>query len=145
MLKLSKKLFILEIIRLIVTILIVTEFIDGRNGASWILLFTSPLCIFIYPVKDTKQRLFGVTLGLLCPLVLLSASYEPQVYLLLAVHLISLLDAVNDKKGSTTNARSLTLEDLVTAAYFVSLKIMNFFFFFTTTNNFINNKLFILN
>lgn len=120
--KQSRHLVIMELTKIFITCFIVTENIDGRNGLSWIILITSPICIFLYSTENIETRLKAVTVGLLCPLALLSASYEPQVYLLLGVHLISLVNAMKNNEHETLkhNEELLTPENLMTAAYFVS-------------------------
>ncbi|XP_034936003.1 GPI ethanolamine phosphate transferase 1 [Chelonus insularis] len=131
LLKKTMELLIIELIRLLIVSLIITEFIDGRKGLSWIILITSPICICLYSSTNKGTRLAGVTLGLLCPLTLLSASYEPQVYILLAVHLIALLKALERNRTvsgvNKNNHKLLTLEDLVIAAYFMLYILLSFF------------------
>ncbi|CAG5106878.1 Similar to PIGN: GPI ethanolamine phosphate transferase 1 (Homo sapiens) [Cotesia congregata] len=113
---LPSHILIIELLRLALTTLILTGDIDGRTGLSWIILASSPISIFLHPADDVKKRLTGVTYGLFCPLVLLSASYEPQVYLLLAIHLMTLLDNDNnDEELKSTGhcRRSLSPSDLM--------------------------------
>ncbi|KAK0078653.1 hypothetical protein PV325_002228 [Microctonus aethiopoides] len=127
--KQSRHLVIMELIKIFITCLIVTENIDGRNGLSWIILIISPICIFLYSTENIETRLKAVTVGLLCPLALLSASYEPQVYLLLGVHLISLVNAMKNNEHETLkhNEELLTPENLMTAAYFMLYILLSFF------------------
>ncbi|KAG8036844.1 hypothetical protein G9C98_004166 [Cotesia typhae] len=127
---LPSHILIIELLRLALTTLILTGDIDGRTGLSWIILASSPISIFLHPADDVKKRLTGVTYGLFCPLVLLSASYEPQVYLLLAIHLMTLLDNDNnDEELKSTGhcRRSLSPSDTVTAAYFMLYILLSFF------------------
>ncbi|XP_057337055.1 GPI ethanolamine phosphate transferase 1 [Microplitis mediator] len=127
---LPSHILVIELIRLSLTTLILTGDIDGRTGLSWIILATSPISIFLHPADDVKKRLTGVTYGLFSPLVLLSASYEPQVFLLLAVHLMRLLDNDNNEqelKATGHCRRSLSPSDLVTAAYLMLYILLSFF------------------
>lgn len=120
------KLKCLEFGRMFITSLIIGGIVDGRSGVSWLILLSSPLTIFLYRVDDPAGKLTGVLLGFLCPLSLLSASYEPQFYTLLALHLIKLLESMSShpddlqEKSNNEDKKNLSPEDLVTAAYFVS-------------------------
>lgn len=115
----------MEILRLIITGLVCTKFIDGRYLVSWIILLTTPLCIWQYPT-DVKTRMLGITLGLFCPLALLSTSYEPLFLLTLTGNLYCWLTVVpttlKRSKGDT-----LTTEDMIKAAFFVSFFCTNVF------------------
>lgn len=121
----SKYRKVIEILRLVLTGLTLLEFIDGRNWISWAILLTTPLHICTYPTQ-LKERMQGVVLGLFCPLVLLSASYEPFFFIILAVHLSCWprSNAFPIQRYRDTK-RLLTMEELLTAAIFVS-------FFFST-------------
>ncbi|XP_011312824.1 GPI ethanolamine phosphate transferase 1 [Fopius arisanus] len=118
-------------IRICLTALIIAEIIDGRSGLSWFILITSPLSIFLYPVRPKALRLTGVIYGLLCPLALLSAAYEPQVFCLLGVHLISILKTIEDQEEPLSirklQERSLDFQDMTTAAYFMLYILLSFF------------------
>lgn len=106
---------IMEILRLIVTSLVYTEFLDGRYWISWIILLTTPLCIWYYPT-EIKKRILGIMLGFFCPLTLLSASYEPLFFIILTINLHCWLPATSRNSGS---AQKIT-RDLIKAAFFVS-------------------------
>ncbi|XP_048261823.1 GPI ethanolamine phosphate transferase 1 isoform X3 [Bombus terrestris] len=116
-----------EIFRLIVTGLIYLECIDGRSWISWTILSTTPLYIFTYPMQ-LKERMQGIVLGLFCPLVLLSASYEPFFFIILALHLscwsqfnVSSIQVYQNTKNL------LTIEELLKAAIFMLYTLMCFF------------------
>lgn len=106
---------IMEILRLIVTSLVYTEFLDGRYWILWIILLTTPLCIWYYPT-ETKRRMLGIMLGFFCPLTLLSASYEPLFFIILTINLLCWLQATSRSSGNT---QKIT-KDLIKAAFFVS-------------------------
>lgn len=115
-----------EIFRLIVTGLIYLECIDGRSWISWTILSMTPLHIFTYPMQ-LKKRMQGIVLGLFCPLVLLSASYEPFFFIILALHLscwsqfnVSSIQVYQNTKNL------LTIEELLKAAIFVSFVNISF-------------------
>ncbi|XP_014480211.1 PREDICTED: GPI ethanolamine phosphate transferase 1 isoform X2 [Dinoponera quadriceps] len=117
---------IMEILRLVVTGFVYTKFIDGRHLVSWVILLTTPLCIWQYPT-EVKARMLGITLGLFCPLALLSASYEPLFLLTLTGNLYCWLTltsptALKHSKGSTT-----ITEDLIEAAFFMLYTLLCFF------------------
>lgn len=105
--------------RLAVTALVVTGCVDGRDYVSWIILATAPLCIFFYPA-NAIDRIVGVVYGLLCPFALLSASYEPLFYLILAAHFLA-WPVSRYTTGSTKHRdEALTAVDVSRAAFFVS-------------------------
>ena len=116
----------MEIARLLITVMVLIGWIDGRNSISWIILLTTPLCIWLYP-ENPKIRIVGVVYGFLCPFALLSASYEPLFYLILAAHLLAWPTPTGSSKQQDT---SLTSNDILKAAFFVS------FFQLATRNNF---------
>ncbi|KAL6264062.1 hypothetical protein P5V15_004141 [Pogonomyrmex californicus] len=113
---------IIEILRLIITSLIYLEFIDGRNWISWIILLTTPLSIWFYPIETTK-RMLGVMLGFFCPLALLSASYEPLFFVTLTINLICWLQAIRSSKNSEEDDTG----DLIKAAFFMLYVLLSFF------------------
>ncbi|XP_070158756.1 GPI ethanolamine phosphate transferase 1 isoform X1 [Polyergus mexicanus] len=113
---------IMEILRLIVTSLVYTEFLDGRYWISWIILLTTPLCIWYYPT-ETKRRMLGVMLGFFCPLTLLSASYEPLFFIILTINLLCWLQVTSRSSGNT---QKIT-KDLIKAAFFMLYILMCFF------------------
>lgn len=106
----------IEILRLIVTSLVYTEFLDGRYYISWIILLTTPLCIWSYSTKD-KKRLLGIMFGFFCPLTLLSASYEPLFFIILTINLLYWLQTISKRSGIT---QQTITKDLIRAAFFVS-------------------------
>ncbi|CAL1679696.1 unnamed protein product [Lasius platythorax] len=113
---------IMEILRLIVTSLVYTEFLDGRYWISWIILLTTPLCIWYYPT-EIKKRILGIMLGFFCPLTLLSASYEPLFFIILTINLHCWLPATSRNSGS---AQKIT-RDLIKAAFFMLYILLCFF------------------
>ncbi|KOC64725.1 GPI ethanolamine phosphate transferase 1 [Habropoda laboriosa] len=123
----SKYRKIVEIFRLIITGLTYLEFIDGRNWISWVILLTTPLFIFTYPTQ-LKKRMQGIILGLFCPLVLLSASYEPFFFIILALHLSCWPQwnmLFTQRYQNTKNL--LTMEELLKAAIFMLYTLLCFF------------------
>ncbi|EZA60656.1 hypothetical protein DMN91_007484 [Ooceraea biroi] len=116
---------IIEILRLIVTSLVYTELIDGRFWISWIILLTTPLCIWYHPT-EVKSRMLGIMLGLFCPLTLLSASYEPLFFLTLTINLLWWLQAVPTIL-ETTSEDALTTKDLTKAALLMLYTLLCFF------------------
>ncbi|XP_028982358.1 GPI ethanolamine phosphate transferase 1 [Diachasma alloeum] len=127
----SKGLVALELIRVFLTGFIMSGVVDGRTGASWVILLSSPLSILLYPAEPEELKLTGVIFGLLCPLALLSASYEPQVFCLLGIHLISLLKTMKNGEEQLgimkPRKRSLDLVDVITAVYFMLYILLSFF------------------
>ncbi|KAL6423240.1 hypothetical protein ACFW04_010121 [Cataglyphis niger] len=113
---------IMEILRLIVTSLVYTEFLDGRYWISWIILLTTPLCIWCYPI-ETKRRMLGIMLGFFCPLTLLSASYEPLFFIILTINLLCWLQNTSRSSGNT---QKIT-KDLIKAAFFMLYILLCFF------------------
>jgi hypothetical protein len=107
---------IMEILRLIITSLVYTGFIDGRYWISWIILLSTPLCICYYPT-EIKSRMLGIMSGFFCPLTLLSASYEPLFFLTLTINLFYWLQAVPTISKTSGN---IITKDLIKAAIFVS-------------------------
>nr|XP_012235455.1 PREDICTED: LOW QUALITY PROTEIN: GPI ethanolamine phosphate transferase 1-like [Linepithema humile] len=116
---------IMEILRLIVTSLVYTEFIDGKHWISWIILLTTPLCIWCYPA-ETQRRTLGVMLGFFCPLTLLSASYEPLFFLTLTVNLFCWLRVAPITSKSSGDTQKIT-KDLFKAAFFMLYILLCFF------------------
>ncbi|XP_026674612.1 GPI ethanolamine phosphate transferase 1 isoform X2 [Ceratina calcarata] len=116
---------IIEIFRLAVTGLIYLEFIDGRSWASWAILLTTPLDIFTYSTR-LKIRMQGIILGLFCPLVLLSASYEPFFFLIFACHLYCWPQTITVQTDQSIK-KSLTIEELLKAAIFMFYTLLCFF------------------
>ncbi|KAJ8672992.1 hypothetical protein QAD02_004253 [Eretmocerus hayati] len=116
---------IIGIVRLSVTSLLCLNMIDGKSGISWLLLFTSPLDIWMYP-KDGSQRIFGVTVALLSPLALLSASYEPIFFLIMAAHLQNwpTYDYTRKSKNAPT---IMSLRHFSTAAFLMQYTLLCFF------------------
>ncbi|KAI4483722.1 hypothetical protein M0804_007982 [Polistes exclamans] len=108
----------IEIVRLIITGLIYLKLIDGRYWISWIILVSAPLFIWTYTV-NVKNRIEGITIGLFCPLSLLSASYEPLFFLILATHLLHWPLFIQDKFDEMTD-NVLSTRDFIKAAFFVS-------------------------
>ncbi|XP_020293464.1 GPI ethanolamine phosphate transferase 1 isoform X2 [Pseudomyrmex gracilis] len=116
---------VIEIVRLVVTSLVYTEFIDGRYWISWIILLTTPLCIWLYPMSIQKRTL-GIMLGFFCPLTLLSASYEPLFFLILTLNLLSWLEVAPSTSKSPEDMRKIT-RDLFKAAFFMLYILLCFF------------------
>jgi len=85
---------IIEILRLVITSLVYLEFIDGRYWISWIILLTTPLCIWYHPI-ETQKRTLGIMLGFFCPLTLLSSSFEPLFFMALTMNLICWLQVTS--------------------------------------------------
>nr|XP_034192608.1 GPI ethanolamine phosphate transferase 1 isoform X1 [Osmia lignaria]XP_034192609.1 GPI ethanolamine phosphate transferase 1 isoform X1 [Osmia lignaria]XP_034192610.1 GPI ethanolamine phosphate transferase 1 isoform X1 [Osmia lignaria] len=112
-----------EILRLAIIGLIYLEFIDGRNWISWAILLTTPLYICTYPTQ-LKERMQGIMLSLFCPLVLLSASYEPFFFIILALHLSCW---ISDVKKDEKSEDLLTIEELLKAAIFMLYTLLCFF------------------
>ena len=116
----------IEIFRLITTGLIYVEFIDGRSWISWTILLTTPLYIFTYSTQ-LRKRLQGIMLGLFCPLVLLSASYEPFFFIILALHLSCWSESnASSIQDYQSNKNPLTIEELLKAVIFVSFHNIRF-------------------
>ncbi|XP_072767343.1 GPI ethanolamine phosphate transferase 1 [Anoplolepis gracilipes] len=113
---------LMEILRLIVTSLVYIKFLDGRDWISWIILLTTPLCIWYYPT-ETKKRILGIMLGFFCPLTLLSASYEPLFFITLTINLLCWLETTS---RSSENTRKIT-RDLIKAAFFMLYILLCFF------------------
>ncbi|CAL7949608.1 unnamed protein product [Xylocopa violacea] len=116
-----------EIFRLVVTGLIYLEFIDGRNWVSWIILLITPLYILIYSAQ-LRKRMQGIVLSLFCPLVLLSASYEPFFFIILALHLScwQQFNAFSVQSDQNT-INPLTMEELLKAAILMLYTLLCFF------------------
>ncbi|XP_051170551.1 GPI ethanolamine phosphate transferase 1 isoform X2 [Leptopilina boulardi] len=127
--KTSGKIKCLEIMRLLLTGLVYIEFLDGRSWISWLILFSTPICIWIYP-PEFNEMIMGVTVHLSCPLVLLSTSYEPLFFLVLAFHFRCwpVEWEQTDLKDNTTH---IAMQDLVNA---VSLMLYTLLCFFGTGN-----------
>ncbi|KAK9294452.1 hypothetical protein QLX08_010915 [Tetragonisca angustula] len=117
----------IEIFRLITTGLIYVEFIDGRSWISWTILLTTPLYIFTYSTQ-LRKRLQGIMLGLFCPLVLLSASYEPFFFIILALHLSCWSESnASSIQDYQSNKNPLTIEELLKAVIFMLYTLLCFF------------------
>lgn len=115
----------MELARLAATTMVVAGLVDGRNYVSWIILITTPLFICLHPTR-AFDRILGIVYGLLCPYALLSASYEPLFYLVLAAHLLSW--PVADSTMESTKYRdkkSITSKDVTRAAFYVSFAIFH--------------------
>nr|XP_050863201.1 GPI ethanolamine phosphate transferase 1-like isoform X1 [Vespula vulgaris] len=115
---------IIEIVRLIITGLVYLKLIDGRYWISWIILASAPLFIWTYTVNP-KDRIEGITIGLFCPLSLLSASYEPFFFLTLAMHLLYWPLSIKDRNKTTDNILSIT--DFTKASFFMLYTLLCFF------------------
>lgn len=116
----------IEIFRLTITGLIYLEFIDGRNWISWTILLTTPFYICIYPMQS-KERMQGIMLGFFCPFVLLSASYEPCFFIILALHLSCWLQSNSSIQYHQSTKNALTIEELLKAAIFMLYTLLCFF------------------
>lgn len=108
----------IEIVRLVLTSLLCLNVIDGRSFFSWVLLFSTPFVIWLHP-KDWNQRIFGITIALMSPLALLSASYEPLFFLIFATHL-QYWPIYEYTFKAEEKLKILKLRDLSTAAFLVS-------------------------
>ncbi|XP_043254750.1 GPI ethanolamine phosphate transferase 1-like isoform X2 [Colletes gigas] len=116
-----------EIFRLIVTGATYLKFIDGRNWMSWAILLTTPLHICTYPI-ESKERMQAVILGLFCPLVLLSASYEPFFFIFLALHLSCWPRSNEFSSQSYQRTKNLlTVDELLKAVIFMLYTLLCFF------------------
>lgn len=115
--EMSRSQKIIEILRLIIASLVYIEIIDGRYWISWIILLTTPLSIWYYPI-EAKKRTLGIMFGFFCPFTLLSASYEPLFFITLTINLICWLE-VSSTTSRNSGERYMT-EDLMEAAFFVS-------------------------
>ncbi|KAL0130778.1 hypothetical protein PUN28_002415 [Cardiocondyla obscurior] len=122
--EMSRSQKIMETLRLIVTSLVYLEFIDGRYWISWIILLTTPLCIWFYP-KETKKRMLGIMFGFICPLTLLSTSYEPLFFMTLTINLICWLE-ITSTTSKSSGQQQITV-DLVKAAFFMLYILLCFF------------------
>ncbi|XP_011880603.1 PREDICTED: GPI ethanolamine phosphate transferase 1-like [Vollenhovia emeryi] len=122
--EMSRSLKIMEILRLVITSFVCMEFIDGRHWISWIILLTTPLCIWFHPI-ETKKRTLGIMFGLLCPLTLLSSSYEPIFFMTLTINLLCWLQDASPTSNSSRE-RKVT-EDLIKAAFFMLYVLLCFF------------------
>ncbi|XP_008204852.1 GPI ethanolamine phosphate transferase 1 isoform X1 [Nasonia vitripennis] len=116
---------VIEVIRIILTSLLCLNVIDGRAWLSWLLLLSTPLVISLYP-KDWNQRIFGVTVALLSPLALLSASYEPIFFLIFATH-IQHWPTFEFSQKSESGLRVLRLRNFSTAAFLMLYTLLCFF------------------
>jgi len=117
---------IIEILRLVITSLVYLEFIDGRYWISWIILLTTPLCIWYHPI-ETQKRTLGIMLGFFCPLTLLSASYEPLFFITLTINLRCWLQVTSTTLKSSGEQK--ITGDLIKAAFFVSFHYFSEKFF----------------
>ncbi|XP_029154828.1 GPI ethanolamine phosphate transferase 1-like isoform X2 [Nylanderia fulva] len=115
---------IMEILRLIITSLVYTQFLDGRYWISWTILLTTPLCICYYPMEP-KRRMLGVMLGFFCPLTLLSTSYEPLFLIILTINLHCWLQTTS--KNSRNIQKTHITRDLIKAAFFMLYILLSFF------------------
>ncbi|XP_058790888.1 GPI ethanolamine phosphate transferase 1-like isoform X2 [Phymastichus coffea] len=115
----------IEISRLVLTSLLCLNIIDGRSFFSWFLMFSTPFVIWLHP-KDWEQRIFGVTIALMSPLALLSASYEPLFFLIFASHLQywPIYEYSFKSKGGP---QILRLRDVSTAAFLMLYTLLSFF------------------
>lgn len=108
----------MEITRLILTGLVYVEILDGRSWISWLILFSTPICIWMYAL-EFDEIIMGVALHLSCPLVLLSTSYEPLFFLVLAYH-FHYWPLESEQKDLKDNTTHIDIQDLVKAASLVS-------------------------
>ncbi|EFN65621.1 GPI ethanolamine phosphate transferase 1 [Camponotus floridanus] len=113
----------MEILRIIITSLVYTKFLDGRYYISWIILLTTPLCIWSYPTEN-KRRMLGIMFGFFCPLTLLSASYEPLFFIILTINLFYWLQVISKRSGNT---QQTITKDLIQAAFFMLYILLCFF------------------
>ncbi|XP_015185779.1 PREDICTED: GPI ethanolamine phosphate transferase 1 isoform X2 [Polistes dominula] len=99
---------------------------DGRHWISWIILASAPLFIWTYTVNE-KNRIEGITIGLFCPLSLLSTSYEPLFFLTLAMHLLHWPLFIQDNKFDEMTDNVLSSKDFIKAAFFMLYTLLCFF------------------
>lgn len=116
--KSQKILKLIEVLRLILTGLVCTEFLEGRSWISWTILISTPFCIWAYSL-DSRQRIIGAAFHLLCPLALLSASYEPLFFLTLAGHLLC-WPLSKEQRELEDGEKHMSMQDLARAASLVS-------------------------
>lgn len=115
---------VIEILRFTMTGLVYTEFIDGRNWVSWLILASTPIYVWFSPI-ETKERISRIVFGLFCPLSLLSASYEPFFFLTIALHLLSWPHS--DTPTIQRNEGPLSTKELSRAAIFMLYTLLCFF------------------
>ncbi|XP_033216192.1 GPI ethanolamine phosphate transferase 1 isoform X2 [Belonocnema kinseyi] len=127
--KSPKILKLLEVLRLILTGLVCMEYLEGRSWISWTILISTPICIWAYSL-DSRQRIIGAALHLLCPLALLSASYEPVFFLTLAGHLLC-WPLAKEQRELEGDDKHMSMQDLARAA---SLMLYTLLCFFGTGN-----------
>ena len=116
--KSQKKLKLIEGFRIILTGLVCMEYLEGRSWISWTILISTPFCIWAYPL-DSRERIIGVAFHLLCPLALLSASYEPLFFLTLVGHLLC-WPLSKEQKELEDHDKHMSMQDLARAASLVS-------------------------
>ncbi|XP_048507582.1 GPI ethanolamine phosphate transferase 1-like isoform X2 [Athalia rosae] len=119
---------IVELVRFGTAALVCLNFVDGRTFISWLILVSTPLCVFAHPVGP-KQRIFGVGLAFLPTLALLSVSYEPLFLVALTAHLLSWpLPTATDSNGPVrAGKKTLCVEDYPKAAFFMLYVLLGFF------------------
>ncbi|PBC33927.1 GPI ethanolamine phosphate transferase [Apis cerana cerana] len=100
--------------------------LNGRNWISWTILLTTPLYICIYPIQS-KERMQGIMLGFFCPFILLSTSYEPCFFIILALHLSCWLQSNSFIQYHQNTKNALTMEELLKAAIFMLYTLLCFF------------------
>ena len=115
--RIKKYILVMEFSRLTLTLLISIDYVFKKFWASWFILFTTPIAIWLYP-SEWKERIFGISINLFSPLVLLSSSYEPVYFLLFSIFLQNCTFQKNLSSEAKINV--LSTRDLSTAAFMVS-------------------------
>ncbi|XP_014221295.1 GPI ethanolamine phosphate transferase 1-like [Trichogramma pretiosum] len=123
--RLNKCIKVIEIIRLCLTSVLTLNIIDGKSCLSWFLLFTTPLVICLHP-REWDRRIIGITMALLSPLALLSASHEPMFFLILSAHLQQWPIHVNAERCSS-NSKRMNLSNFSVASILMMYTLICFF------------------
>ncbi|XP_015584903.1 GPI ethanolamine phosphate transferase 1 isoform X2 [Cephus cinctus] len=121
----SKSLKLMEALRLVTTMSICANYVDGRGWLSWIILLLTPFSIWVHS-DNPKERIVGVAHGLLCPLALLSASYEPIFFLGLTAHLLC-WPLHSTLSHRMTGEVRLNIQDLSRAGFLMLYTLLCFF------------------
>lgn len=114
-----------EFSRLILTMLVCSGMLNGKTWASWFILFSTPLIIWMYSF-DWQQKFFGITIAFACPLALLSTSYETLFFLTMSIHIQYWPLNHYMQRGSITSPQKLGIRHLTVSAFLVS-KMFEFY------------------
>lgn len=117
-----------EGVRLVMAAAVCSGLVDGRSFISWLVLVSTPLCVFAYPA-GAEERIFGVALAFLPTLALLSATYEPLFLIALTAHLLCwpLPAGESFKKPTRSMTTTLSIEDFAKAGFFMLYALLGFF------------------